>query len=152
MSSSELPVRFSAAEMEQIEAALTTLERLFMRYYILDSKERYGMGELGSTGEALCRRMLKIFAHEPLIMPDDFDLLAFRRDLAALDQLRPILARLQTLTDKATDAEALLNDELSFSVFDGYALVKMIGRPEDFDALLAIMAGTATEDFSGPPL
>ncbi len=49
-------------------------------------------------------------------------------------------------------AEAILNDELSFSVFDGYALVKMIGRPEDFDALLAIMAGTSTEDLIGPPL
>mgnify|MGYP000738759971 CR=1 FL=1 len=136
-----LPLFFSPDEMDQIDGALKTLERIFTRLYLLDEEELCGMGELDKTSEGMCRKLLQIFAHDPQILPASFDLLGFRRDMASLDQVRPIIARLQRLFDKAADTERILGDDLSFTVFDGYALVKLIGSPEDAQALLDILSG-----------
>ena len=49
-------------------------------------------------------------------------------DLRALDQIRPVLARLQRLSERASDSEMALGSDLMSVALEGYGLLKVSGR------------------------
>lgn len=140
------PLPFSARELQQIDGALKVLEKVLSRYYELDEEERISHMMINGRYETICRMLLQIFSHDPQILPDSFDLLAFRRDMAFLDQLRPIRERMRRLMNKVEDTELILNDILIGEMDEGYLLVQWVGTRADAEALEQLMSPSSKSE------
>ena len=55
---------------------------------------------MGDKSEAFCRQAVIAFGENPGMLPRNFDLEAFQRDLATLDALRPTMSRLERLHER----------------------------------------------------
>lgn len=62
----------------------------------------------GPKSETFCRQTLTVLAQNPQVIPPSIDLAEAQADLAALDRLRPRLARLQRLAERGQDSEDAL--------------------------------------------
>src|SRR3546814_6259135 len=76
---------------------------------------------MGDKSEAFGRQALTILAQNPQIVPPGLGLADAQSDLATLDQLRPILSRLQRLTERAADSDVALGSEVMTVAVQGYA-------------------------------
>ena len=90
---------------------------------------------MGDKSEAFCRQAVTVLSDNAQVLPRNFDVDAYRADLAALDALRPRLARVQRLYERMADSEMALGSDLMVASLEGYALLKVAGRGEGLDAL-----------------
>src|SRR3546814_3260383 len=81
-----------------------------------------------SKSGAFGRQALTILGQNPQIVPPGLGLADAQSDLATLDQLRPILSRLQRLTERASDSDVALGSDVMTVALQGYALLKVAGR------------------------
>lgn len=94
-----------------------------------------GLNKMGDKAEAFCRQTLNVLDMNPQIVPPNFDLADSQGDRRALDQLRPRLARLQRLTDRASDTTIALGADLMPASLEGYALLKVSGKNQGLEIL-----------------
>ena len=94
----------------------------------------------------------------PQILPPAFSLPDTEGDLRAFDQLRPRLARLTRLTDRADDTSIALGSDLMTAALEGYALLKVSGKNQgletlrrDLSARFRKSSGADTEETTAPP-
>ena len=71
----------------------------------LRSDQRQQFTKMGDKSEAFCRKADAVFGENLAILPANFDLPAYRRDLATMDALRPRLARLSKLSPRGDDTQ-----------------------------------------------
>src|SRR3546814_18401271 len=90
---------------------------------------------MGDKSEAFGRQVLTIRAQNPQIGPPGLGLADAQSDLATLDQLRPILSRLQRLTERASDSDVALGSGVMTVALQGYALLKVAGRHQGLEGL-----------------
>src|SRR3546814_19813083 len=90
---------------------------------------------MDDKSEAFVRQALKILAQNPQIVPPGLGLADAQSDLATLDQLRPILSRLQRLTERASDSDVALGSDVMTVALQGYALLKVAGRHPGLEGL-----------------
>ena len=64
----------------------------------------------------------------PDIVPPALGLPEAQADLVAMDRLRPVLSRLQRLTERVSDSEMALGSDLMNTALEGYGLLKVSGR------------------------
>jgi hypothetical protein len=74
------------------------------------------------------------------VLPRNFDLAAYQRDLAALDALRPRLQRLARLHELMDDAEMALGSDLMTSSLEGYAVLKVAGKGTGLDGMRQMLS------------
>ncbi len=55
--------------------------------------------------------------------------------MAAVDVLRPRMARLQRLVERAEDTDAALGSDVMVASLEGYALLKISGKNQGLEAL-----------------
>ena len=67
------------------------------------------------------------------MLPRNFDLDGYQRDLATLDALRPRLVRLATLYQRALDTEMAIGSDLMTNALEGYAVLKVAGKGQGLD-------------------
>lgn len=79
-------------------------------------------------------------SENPELIPSGVDLAEALRDMAQLDALRPRLTRLRKLTGRADDSEMALGSDMMATSLEGYALLKVLGKGSDLDALRRDMA------------
>lgn len=87
--------------LNTIDAAINTLESQFTGLLALTPDQRRQLTKMGDKSEAFCRQAVDVLGENPGILPANFDYPGFRRDLAALDALRPRLVRLARLQEPA---------------------------------------------------
>ncbi len=68
--------------------------------------------KMGDKSEAFCRKADAVFGENLAILPANFDLAAYRRDLATMDALRPRLARLSKLSQRGEDTQMAVGSDL----------------------------------------
>jgi hypothetical protein len=90
---------------------------------------------MGDKTEAACRQTLIVLAQNRQLLPPGFDLPEAERDLATLDQLRPVFARIRQLAARGDDTEMALGSDILSASLEGYALAKAIGKGAALDAL-----------------
>lgn len=100
MSQNLLSLSFTAADLAAISAAISTLEEKLAALIELSVNEQRNQQD-GNKSEAACRQTLIVLAQNQQILPPSFDLAEAERDLAVLDQMRPMLARLRQLVAQA---------------------------------------------------
>jgi hypothetical protein len=138
MSQNLLELNISDDDWTAIDAALTTLEtKLGEKLLDLTTEQRSSLNKMGEKSEAFCRQSLVVGRQNvaELTTRAVTGLTAAEGDLVNVDKLRPRLARLTALTEKADDSEmALGSDIMEFALFQ-YGLLSAIGAGAGLDAL-----------------
>ena len=138
MSQDILNLDISDSDWTAIDAALTTLEdKLGSKLIDLTVEQRSRLTKMGDKSEAFCRQALIVARQNDASLPADTvtDLTAEEGDLAALDKLRPRLARLVALHEKADDSEVALGSDIMVFSLTLYGLLKALGVGGGLDAL-----------------
>ena len=74
------------------------------------------------------------------MLSTSFDLVAYRRDLATIDALRPRLARLSKLSQRGDDTQMAVGSDLMTNALEGYAVLKVTGNGQGVDELRKMLA------------
>jgi hypothetical protein len=133
MSQNLVDVDFTAEALAAIDSALSALETGFAALLALTPEQRRQLTKMGDKSEAFCRQAGDVFSQNPAMLPGNFNLAGYQRDLASLDALRPRLVRLSTLHQRAVDTEMALGSDLMTNALEGYAVLKVAGRGQGLD-------------------
>lgn len=128
MSQNLLSLTLSDEQLAAIDGALAALENATAGLIALDNATRRQINKMGDKSEAFVRQTLMVLEQNPDIVPPALGLAEAQADLRALDQLRPVLGRLQRLGERAGDSEMALGSDLMNVALEGYALLKVSGR------------------------
>jgi hypothetical protein len=150
MSQNLLSLQLNTAQLAEVDAALTALETALGGLIALTPDQRRGLVRMGPKSEAFCRQTLTVLGQNPQVIPPSLSLPEAQADLSTIDALRPRLARLQRLTERAeaTD-EALGSDVMSFAL-EGYALLKLSGRNQGLEGLRRELSGRFAKGSRAP--
>ena len=135
MSQNRISLHLSNDDQAIIEGAIATLEQHLAGLIGLTPDERRELTKMGDKSEAFCRQAVITLGKHPDVLPRNFDVDEYRADLAALDALRPLLARLQRVYDRMVDSEMALGSDLMVASLEGYAHLKVAGRGDGLDTL-----------------
>lgn len=136
MSQNLVTLTLTDAQLAAVDQALSDLETQLVDLVALTVPERRKLNRMGDKSEAFCRQTLSVLAQNPQVVPPSLKLAESQGDLVALDALRPRLQRLQRLSERATDTEALLGSDVMRCSLDGYALLKRAGRNQGLEGLV----------------
>lgn len=141
MSQNLIDVQMSPEALTTIETALTMLEAHLVPLRTgLDAGRRRGLTRMGDKSEAFCRQAVVAFVRNADLLPRSFDLIAYQRDLAALDALRPHFQRFLQLHELMNDIETALGSDLMTASLEGYAFLKVSGRSTGLDSLREMLS------------
>lgn len=135
-----ISVGFSDADYEDIDAALSVLERYFATLLDLSADERRTLTKMGDKSEAFCRQALVALDQNRQVLPPGLDLTEAQRDLLHFDQLRARASRLNVLQGKVDDTVTALGSDVMTASLEGYALLKVLGQGSGLEALRQGMA------------
>ena len=135
MSQNLIDISFEATKLAELDAALTSAETILSGLIALNTNQRRKLARMGDKSESFARQALNILAQNPQIVPPGLGLAGAQADLVALDQLRPILSRLQRLTERASDSEIALGSDVMSVALQGYALLKVSGKNQGLEGL-----------------
>ena len=130
-----ISLTLSAADLTDLDGALTTLERIFGPFIDLTPEERKNLFKMGDKSEAFCRQVLTVLGQNPAVLPGNFNLAEAQSDLANIDTLRPRFTRLSQLAEKANDTELALGSDIMSAALEGYAQLKLSGLGAGLDQL-----------------
>ena len=99
---------FTPAEIEDLKAAITRIEKFTESFVTLTPDELRRLAKLGDGTEPFCRQATVVFEQYPHAFPPSFDLAEMQRDLATFDALRGPLLRLQQLVSRFDDTVTAL--------------------------------------------
>lgn len=139
MPQNRISLQVSHDDLTAADAALTTLEQHFHGLIGLTPDERRTLTKMGEKSEAFCRQAVVVLTENAHVLPRNFNVDEYRADLAALDALRPRMARLQRLYERMSDSEMALGSDLMVASLEGYAHLKVAGKGEGLDSLKQIL-------------
>lgn len=128
MSQNLLSLELTDDQLALIGSSLDAVEGALTGLIALDNGTRRQLMKMGDKSEAFVRQTLTVLAQNPDVVPSGLGLAEGQADLAALDRLRPVLARLQRLVERAEDSEMALGSDLMSVALEGYSLLKTTGR------------------------
>ncbi len=135
MTQNLVTLRFTDAQVTAVNAALTELEAQLAGLITLPAATKRSARKMGPKSEAFCRQTLRVLEQNPQIVPPNVSLADALADLEAFDVLRPIMARLSRLSDRAADTETALGSDVMAMALQGYRLLKFTGRSEGLETL-----------------
>jgi hypothetical protein len=135
MSQNLLSLQFSPEQLAAIDAALASLESSLAGLIALTPDQRRALIKMGPKSEAFCRQTLTVLGQNTQVVPPSVNLTEAQADLATLDALRPRLARLERLTERANDTDAALGSDVMALALEGYALLKFAGKNQGLEGL-----------------
>ena len=135
MSQNKVSLELSNEQLSQAAQAITTLEQVLAGLVSLAPAERRRLVKMGQKSEVFCRQTLRVLAQNPQIVPPGLNLAEAQADLLALDQLAPLLDRLQRLAERGRDTEMALGADVMDVALEGYALLGVSGKQQGLDGL-----------------
>jgi hypothetical protein len=150
MSQNLLSLQFDAAQLAQVDAALTALENALEGLIALTPEQRRGLVRMGQKSEAFCRQTINVLAQNPQVIPPSLSLTEAQADLGTIDALRPRLARLQRLTERAEVTDEVLGSDVMSFALEGYALLKVSGKNQGLEGLRRELSGRFAKGSRAP--
>ncbi|WP_374318347.1 hypothetical protein [Pseudoxanthomonas kaohsiungensis] len=135
MSQNLVSLQLSNEQLAQAEQGLAAIEQALSGLVSLSVADRRHRTKMGEKSEAFCRQALSVLEQNPQVVPPSLDLAGARADLLALDQLGPLLDRLQRLAERGRDTEMALGSDVMDVALEGYSLLKVSGRGQGLDGL-----------------
>jgi len=133
MSQNLIDIDLNTDALAAIDNALTALETGLASLIALTPDQRHQLTKMGDKSEAFCRQAGHVFGDNPGLLPGNFDLAGYQRDLATLDALRPRLVRLGKLHQRGVDTEMAIGSDLMTNALEGYAVFKVAGKGQGLD-------------------
>jgi hypothetical protein len=130
-----ISLRLPDDSIAAVEAAIGTMEQHLIGLIGLTPDERRELTKMGDKSEAFCRAAVTTLGKHSDVLPRNFHVAEYQADLAALDALRPLLARLQRVYDRMVDSEMALGSDLMVASLEGYAHLKVAGQGDGLDTL-----------------
>ena len=135
MTQNLVSLELSNEQLAQAEQAVTALEQALAGLVSLSIGERRRLTKMGQKSEVFCRQTLRVLAQNPQIVPPGLALAEAQADLLALDQLAPLLDRVQRLAERGRDTEMALGADVMDVALEGYALLGVSGKQQGLDGL-----------------
>ena len=135
-----LQLDISDTDWADIDAAITVLEtKLAAKLTDLTVEQRSRLTKMGPKSETFARQCLVVGRQNANRLPPDTatDLTASEGDLDSFDKLRPRLARLNTIFERAQDSEMALGSDVMVFALSLYGVLKAIGVGAGLDDLRA---------------
>ena len=130
-----ISLELSAEQLKEVHGALAVLEKNLDGLISLSVAERHELAKMGPKSEMFSRKTHELLLSSPEVLPRVFDLEELTADIKALDQLRPLFARLAVLMRKAEDTEMALGSDIYRAALDGYRFAKAAGKGAVLDEL-----------------
>ena len=137
MSQNVVSLALSAEQVEAVNKALDVLEKNLSGLISLSVDERSELRKMGPKSEMFARKAHDVLSLSPEILPGTFSLREFSADIKALDQLRPVFARLAVLARRSEDTEMALGSDIYSAALEGYRFAKLAGKGTTLDELRA---------------
>lgn len=134
-SQASVSLSFTDVQLAAIDAAITELETQFAGLVGLTVGQRRTLTKMGNKSEAFCRQTMSLLGQNPQLVPESVRLADSRQLLAALDELRPRMQRLQRLGERIADTDTAVGSAVMQTALQGYALLKVTGRNQGLEAL-----------------
>lgn len=135
MSQNIVSLNFTPAQLAAVDQALTEVESQLSGLIALTKAQRVGVPKMGIKSEAFCRQALSLLSQNPQVVPATVSLADAQADMATRDQLRPLVQRLQRLSERATDTEFALGSDVMATSLQAYALLKVAGKNQGLESL-----------------
>jgi hypothetical protein len=123
---------------EQIAAAfdgVALIETSLPDRMSLPREDRAGMVFMGPRSEPFCRQTVRVLDQNRHIVPPSLDVDGAKADLAAIDQLRPVVERLRRLVSQLDDTLLALGSDVMVTTLEGYGQLKLSGAAHGLDDL-----------------
>ena len=154
MSQNLIDLTYNTDALAALDDTLRSLEQQLVGLLALDTYQRRHLTKMGDKSEAFCRQTVDVLGQNTGVLPRNFDYDGLRRDLDALDALRPRVMRLARLYERASDTEMALGSDVMTQSLEGYAFLKVAGKNEGLDnarrALSARFARSAPKAEEAP--
>jgi len=135
MNQNLIDMEWDVDRVQQFDAALNALEASMAGVVALTIDQRRELTKMGDKSEAFCRQAVDAFRENPGVLPRNFDLDGFVRDMLAFDVLRPRAIRLERMLQKVQDTQMALGSDLMTNALDGYAVLKVAGKGEGLEKM-----------------
>ena len=135
MSQNLISLQLSDDDVRTLNTLLGDIESRLSSLLSLDNATRRQITKMGDKSEAFVRQTLTVLAQNPEIVPPSLGLAEAQADLRAIDQLRPLLSRLQRLTERVADSEMALGSDLMNVALEGYGQLKLSGKNKGLEGL-----------------
>lgn len=134
-------VAISNDEAAQLRDAVTQLVgALQPKTIALDNDARRELLKMGGKSEAFGRQVFTVLQQNRQLVPPSLGLDDAAQDWHTLDTLRPLLADLEQLVERLRDTEMALRSDLMVFNYEGYALLKVVGKQQGLDGQLKDLA------------
>jgi hypothetical protein len=140
MTQNLIDLDLSAEALAEIDTALDMLETRLSALIGLTPELRRELTKMGNKSEAFCREAVTAFQKNIEVLPRNFDVDAYVRDLTALDALRQRRVRLDRLQERVLDSEMALGSDLMVNSLEGYAVLKVAGKGAGLDTLRQLLS------------
>lgn len=140
MSQNLIDLQMDAERLGRLDTALAAVEAELAGMAALDADVIRELTKMGAKSESFVRQAAVAFGENPDVLPRNFDLEAFQRDLVALDALRPRLQRITRIRERMAGAEMALGSDLMNGALEGYAVLKVSGKGEGMEALRRLLS------------
>ena len=150
MSQNLIDLDLNAERVARLDTALAAVEAELAGLVALGPEELRQLTKMGAKSEAFVRQSAVAFGENPGVLPRNFDLEAFQRDLVALDALRPRLQRVSRIHERMAGAETALGSDLMNGALEGYAVLKVSGKGEGMEALRKLLSQRFTRTPRAP--
>lgn len=135
MSQNLVSLELNNEQLAQAEQAIAVLEQALSGLVSLAPVDRRRLTKMGQKSEVFCRQTLRVMTQNPQIVPPGLDIVGAQADLLALDQLGPLLDRVQRLAERGRDTEMALGSDVMDVALEGYGLLRLSGRQQGLDGL-----------------
>jgi hypothetical protein len=122
-------------QLQAVDAALTELETRLAGLIALSVSQKRSLRKMGEKSEAFCRQAMLLLSQNPELVPANVLAAGPVQDLAMLDRLRPRLARLTRLAERASDTDIALGSDVMVASLQVYGQLKLTGASEGLQSL-----------------
>ncbi|MHA3770074.1 hypothetical protein ACXR0O_00890 [Verrucomicrobiota bacterium sgz303538] len=132
-----IDITIAADDITAVTTALTTLQTKLSFLLPLEEAERKRLRRLGLRNETFSLGVIDIAQGNPQVVPAGIDMAALQRDVAAREQLLPLLREMQRLTRLMEDTVILLGCDIYEGGRALYKTMKVVGELHGLSEVIA---------------
>lgn len=152
MSQNLISMQVTTEMVTAVRDALGVIEQTLPGLISLEPGDRRALMLMGPRSEPFVRKTLRVLEQNPKIVPPSLDLAAAQGDLAAYDQLQPLLERMQRLVSRLDDTVSALGSDAMDVALEGYAQIKLSGGAEGLEELRRELGGRFAKQRARKPV
>ncbi|MBL0309311.1 MAG: hypothetical protein IPP77_06465 [Bacteroidetes bacterium] len=122
-----ISIQFDASEIATIESALSSIEATIAAKMVnLTPEQSQQYGKIGNETEFFITKTRTYMGSLPVIIPSFLNVTEMDNDLAARDAMKPLLQRMNSITESMSDTSRLLGADIFHAAIAVYRNTKFL--------------------------